>query len=144
MLEKSIFIEMYQVKARANLSEASECLKSQQPRAAISRAYYALYQAANAWIAHSDNGAAFDPGRPNVGHDEVDDLWPGILEEIQLRSGIECDFDGERIFGTLKGLRVRVDYKSGPAPTMSDAESAVSASTRAVTWLLAALKKVGS
>lgn len=40
MRDKSKFIEAYQLKARANLLEATACLNAHQPRAAISRAYY--------------------------------------------------------------------------------------------------------
>lgn len=111
MLNDSKFVEAYQRKARANLAEATFCLDALQPRAAISRAYYALYQAANAWLMYASGGNAFDPERPNLSHDEIEDRWPGILDEIHVRLGIESDYDGDRIFGMLKGLRVRSERR---------------------------------
>lgn len=143
MLDRSKFITTYQAKARANLAEATACLRSQLPRAAINRSYYALYQAANAWLVFSGSGPPFDPDHPNLSHEEVDGQWREILDAIHERFGVEADFDGDRIYGRLKNLRVWVDYKPRLDPTMKDAESAVSASIRAVSWLAAALEKGG-
>lgn len=143
MLDKAAFIRTYQAKARENLSEAQACLVAELPRATISRAYYALYQAANAWIAHKGPATSFDPDWPNAHHEDVEGRWRRILHEIHEDHGIEPDFDGDTIYGRLKNLRVRVDYKPRIDPTMKDAETAVSYSERAVGWLLSALKKAG-
>ena len=143
MLDKATFIKVYQEKARENLREAKACLAGELPRAAISRAYYALYQAANAWIAHKGAATSFDPDWPNAHHEDVEGRWRGILQEIHKDHGIEPDFDGDTIYGRLKNLRVRVDYKPRTDPTMKDAETAVLYSERTVGWLMAALKKAG-
>jgi uncharacterized protein (UPF0332 family) len=143
MSDKATFIQVYQTKARENLREAKDCFASGLGRAAISRAYYALYQVTNAWIAHKAADAGFDPDWPNAHHEDVERRWRTILHEIHEDHRIENDFDGDRIYGRLKSLRVRVDYKPRLDPTMRDAETAVSDSERAVGWLLAALKKAG-
>ena len=143
MLDRSKFIETYQVKARANLAEAAACVRQQLPRAAISRAYYALYQAANAWLADADDATPFDEDRPNRGHEEIEARWRLMLDDVHRRAGIEPDFDGDKIYMALKNLRVRVDYKTRLDPTMVDATGAVSDATRAVGWLLSAMTKVG-
>jgi hypothetical protein len=141
MLDKATFIQVYQTKARDNLREAGACLATGLNRAAISRAYYALYLTANAWIAHKGTYTRFDPDRPNLNHEDVEDHWERILRDISEVQGIEPDFDGDSIYGKLKSLRVRVDYKPRTDPTLKDAETAVSDSMRAAGWLLAALKK---
>jgi uncharacterized protein (UPF0332 family) len=143
MLDKATFIKVYTAKAHANLLEAKSCLAGELPRAAISRAYYALYQAANAWIVHKGSAASFDPDWPNAHHEDVEKRWRGILHDIHEDHGIESDFDGDKLYGKLKSLRVRVDYKPKSEPTMDDAETAVFDSDRTVGWLLAALKKAG-
>ena len=143
VLDKATFIRVYQTKARENLREAKACLAGELPRAAISRAYYALYQAANAWIAHKGSASSFDPDWPNSHHEDVEGRWRRILQEIHEDHGVESDFDGDRIYGNLKSLRVRVDYKPKSDPTMEDAKTAVSDAERTVGWLLAALKKAG-
>lgn len=143
MLDRSKFTETYQAKARANLAEAAACLHHQLPRATISRSYYALYQAANAWLSKTDGATAFDAERPNRSHEEIEGRWRQVLGDIQRRAGIQPDFDGDKIYTALKSMRVRVDYKSRLDPTMDDAADAVAQATRAVGWLLSALKKVG-
>lgn len=142
MLDKSTFIELYQAKARANLAEAQVCLEMQQPRAAISRAYYALYQAASAWLAHTGGDEAFDPARPNGSHDEVEARWREILRELPAL-GIVPDAEGETLYPILNSLRVRVDYKPRWDPNLNDACHAVAAADRAVPWLISALERAG-
>ena len=143
MVTRAKFIEVYQAKARENLREAAACLKSGLARATISRAYYALYQAASGGVVHRKSDSSFDADWPNPHHEDVDRAWRGILGEIREECGVESDFDGHTIYGALKSLRVRVDYKPRLDPTMEDAETALDGATRAVGWLLTALRKAG-
>lgn len=138
-LDKPTFIQAYRGKAIENLREAQACVEAGQPRAAITRSYYAVYQAANAWVVqHADK---FDPDWPNAKHDELEREWRRVLLQIDQKQGVKADVDGVFIYGTLKRMRVQVDYKTEGDPGIEQARKAVASATRAVGWLDRALGK---
>lgn len=131
------WIATYKAKSQNSLSEAEKCLDVGLHRAAIARAYYALYQAANAVMdmAGYDRN---DVGRLNWHHNEVNKRWPALLEQM----GVD-DFDAEDIYNAAQDFRVRIEYQTGPEPNSSDARECVEDVKRAVGWLMGALKKGG-
>lgn len=142
--ERFRFVAAYQVKARANLAEAQACLAAQQARAAISRAYYALYQMTNAWLLASNLDEGFDADKPNLSHKEVSTRWLALVRELPTSWKVPVDADAATIYATLMNLRVRVDYKLGPDPDAKDAHHALDAAQRALAWLEAAWAQKGA
>ncbi|MNS20085.1 hypothetical protein D3C72_518170 [compost metagenome] len=132
-----VWIAKYKLKAQNSLREAEKCLEVELHRAAIARAYYALYQAANA-VMDMLGYARTDQGRLNWHHNEVNKNWPSLLEAI----GVD-DFDAETIYNAAQDFRVRIEYQTGPEPNSSDARDCVDDVKRATHWLLGALKKGG-
>ena len=109
---------------------------------ASNRAYYAVYLAANAWMAYKGGYPNLAERRNNWSHETVNEHWVTILDQIDKDAGVQADYDGDTIYTKLKALRVRVDYSISSDPTIKDVTDAVDASQRATGWLLKALKTV--
>lgn len=136
------WIAAYVAKARSNHNEALHCLEHGQFRAAISRAYYALYQAANALM----KCLGYPPsshGRQNWRHEEVSNKWPEILEQANNAPGVSVDYDGEDLYDKIQEYRVIVDYKATKEASEREARAIVDDTTRALGWLFGALRKEG-
>lgn len=118
-------VEGYLAKSRANLQEAKSCLGQGFYRAAISRAYYALYQAANAWIEFRGyTPRRQDPYRDGWRHEDVAAVWVHILEELG-KMGVLIDADAAEIYDRVQWYRVMIDYKPRQEPSLQDAKKVV-------------------
>lgn len=135
------WIQRYKEKAEANLSVAQSLCKSEFSTA-INRAYYALYQAANAWM-KLKGYAGSDRDRANWRHEEVSSNWDKILRQIEnLNPGL-IDHDGPVLYRKILEYRVLVDYKAAPPPSAKEAATIVGDAARATGWVFAALRKEG-
>lgn len=134
------WIQRYKEKAEANLAVAQSL--DREHSTAINRAYYALYQAANAWM-KLKGYAGSDRDRANWRHEEVSSNWDKILRQIEnLNPGL-IDHDGAVLYRKILEYRVLVDYKAAPPPSAKEAATIVSDAVRATGWVLAALRKEG-
>lgn len=141
---EATFISAFKRKAATSLEEARACLQTGSISAAVSRSYFGLYQAANAWMAwrgydRDDREAK----RRNWRHETVAGQWRKILEEIGkvLGPGV-VDFDGPAIYKAVQDLRIQSDYKLREI-TKVEADSQFKDAERACNWLLAALEQEG-
>ncbi|HEY9722613.1 MAG TPA: hypothetical protein V6D47_11385 [Oscillatoriaceae cyanobacterium] len=149
--EKKRFIDAFTRKARRNLREAAAALivvengdallSEERYKSAATRAYYALYQAANAWMAYKGGYPNIEQRRNNWSHESVAESWGKILVEIHDDFGVESEYDGDRLFMVLKTLRVKIDYGVSTAPSLQDVKIAVETSQRATGWILKALER---
>lgn len=136
------WIGRYKEKSLANLLEAERCLDAGLHRAAISRAYYSLYQATNAWMKHKGGYPEITSNRNNWRHEDVNDSWAKVLGEL-CELGIDPGYDADIIYNTAQSFRVRVDYKTTAEPTAREASKVVDSCKQAVDWLSQALRKAG-
>lgn len=135
------FVRAYIEKARNSLAEAEICKANDAHRACVTRSYYALYHASNAWMKHR-NFPGVPGGRPNWRHEDVSSNWTRVLEETSGH-GVQWEFDAPSLYNALQGMRVVVDYKARPAPKPRDAEDAFQSAKSAVDRILTVLKKEG-
>ena len=137
----SPWIKRYKEKAEANLAVAKK-LRATEFSAAINRAYYALYQAANAWM-KLKGYAGSDRDRENWRHEEVSSNWEKILGQLEKLNPGLVDHDGPILYRKIMEFRVLVDYKAAPPPSAQEAEVIVEDAARATGWLLSVLRKEG-
>lgn len=141
---ETTFIAAFKRKAATSLAEAKACLEAGSISAAVSRAYYGLYQAANAWMAlrgysRDDREAQ----RRNWRHETVAGQWRRILEEVEKVLGAGAvDFDGPAIYKAVQDVRIQSDYKTRVV-TKAEADLQIGDAERACNWLLSALGKEG-
>lgn len=136
------WIAEYIRKARDNQVEAGVCIARDLPRAAISRAYYSLYQAANAWMKHKGY-SGLEGDRENWHHEAVNRHWKNVVRDLRRAGVHEADDKDRRLYNRMYSYRVRVDYKAESDPTRQEAKQVVSTCEAAVGWLLDALRKEG-
>lgn len=136
------WIVEYIRKAKDNQDEAGVCIARDLPRAAISRAYYSLYQAANAWMKHQGY-SGIEGDRDNWHHEAVNRQWKKIVRDLQRLGVSAADDRDSRLYNRMYSYRVRVDYKAESDPTRHEARLVVTACEAAVGWLLEGLGKEG-
>ena len=108
--EQSPWILEYIPKATDNQDEAGICIERDLPRAAISRAYYSLYQAANAWMKHN---SGLEGGRENWHHEAANRQWKSIVRDLR-QVGVTGLGEGDsRPYNRMYSYRVRVDNGLG-------------------------------
>lgn len=140
--EQGPWILEYIRKAKDNQDEAGICIERDLPRAAISRAYYSLYQAANAWMKHKGY-SGLEGDRENWHHEAVNRQWKRIVRDLQRVGVSGLDAGDSRLYNRMYSYRVRVDYKAESDPTRNEAKLVVSSCETAVDCLVEALRKEG-
>lgn len=140
------WITWYVLKAKNNMDEAEAVVKAGHSRAGISRGYYALYQAANAWMRlHRYDGLG--RGHENWHHEAVNVRWTAIVKQLRAmginhETGADRGSD-RRLYNRIYRYRVRVDYKAEADPTLTEAANVVRTCRKAVDWLLEGLAREG-
>lgn len=143
--ERRKLVEAYQRKARANLLEAKAAMGPEpemRVHSVITRAYYAVYQAANAWMAlHGGYPDVPNPKKDNWSHEAVNEHWREILTDLHDDCCVDFPFGADNYYTILKSLRVSVDYGRRHEPSWRDASRAIDAAEQALQGLLQGIKR---